>query len=250
MVSHMLLALCIVQWGAVTVLLISAPVLGKVVRTGLERVIGTLAGVGCDVAGVGWGMKAHRFMLHCMWLVQSLCTGDKLPLLCEAAAAAVMRLDQVPNAHATPCTWPRHRRADTQHIARTVPHPAGGLVAYLAALADTTAVYVIFSGLVALVGHVLGGALGYEYSGRLFGITYLIIAPTAFVNGGAHVVVISRVAGVLSGIAVTFLLSCIWFPTPASEQVGWRAVLDYGMTMHAWQCNFSMQLYLFGCVVD
>ena len=51
--------------------------------------------------------------------------------------------------------------------------PAGGVIGFLATLTNRW-VFVIISFLVAFVGHLVGATSGYEYSGKLFTVTYLI----------------------------------------------------------------------------
>jgi hypothetical protein len=69
--------------------------------------------------------------------------------------------------------------------------------------------------------HAAAGAhLGYEYSGKLFAVTYLIVAPAGFKEGSGLFVAVSRAGGILAGILLTLLLSCSWFPRSASAQVG------------------------------
>jgi hypothetical protein len=50
---------------------------------------------------------------------------------------------------------------------------AGGVIGFLATLTNVW-VFVFISFLVALVGHLVGATSGYEYSGKLFTVTYLI----------------------------------------------------------------------------
>ncbi|WIA23389.1 hypothetical protein OEZ85_000148 [Tetradesmus obliquus] len=71
----------------------------------------------------------------------------------------------------------------------------------------------------ALVGLAWGARLGYEYSGKLLSITFLIVAPAGLKEGSGLHVALSRAGGIIVGILLTFLLSCSWFPRSASGQV-------------------------------
>lgn len=44
MYRHLLLLLLLSQWSAITVVIVSAPVVGRVARTGLERILGSILG--------------------------------------------------------------------------------------------------------------------------------------------------------------------------------------------------------------
>jgi hypothetical protein len=51
---------------------------------------------------------------------------------------------------------------------------AGGLLAYLVALANSAVLYSVAAGAVALAAMAAGSSMQLEYSGKLFAITYLI----------------------------------------------------------------------------
>ena len=59
----------------------------------------------------------------------------------------------------------------------TIPR-AGGALALAAIYADSPVVISLFAFATALIGNIAGAKFGKEYSGKLFCVTFLIVAPT------------------------------------------------------------------------
>lgn len=57
------------QWGAITVLLVSYPVVGRTARTGVERALGTIAGTSCQHGDTvaATSCQQQSSLLHCTY---------------------------------------------------------------------------------------------------------------------------------------------------------------------------------------
>jgi hypothetical protein len=104
------------------------------------------------------------------------------------------------------------------------PHThTGALLAYLCSLVNHSVLYSLTAATAAIVGHLLGAALGYEYTGKLLAITFFVVASPAFVHVHTGIYVAgARAIGIITGILWAFIMACVWFPRSASEQVGFR----------------------------
>lgn len=101
----------------------------------------------------------------------------------------------------------------------SAPSP-GGALALAAVYANSTALVCILGFVATLVGYFAGAKYGREYSGKLFPLTFLIVGSAGIVAQNPLPVMVSRIAGILSGIAVMFVLSMVWYPRSASDKVG------------------------------
>jgi len=169
------------------VILVASPLVGCVARTGLERTIGTVLGelICCRDVPLWDPMTCKPVCGLCS---QSLSSG---PL---------------------------------EALAPPLPPPPGGALALAAVYTRSTTVICLLGFLATLLGYFAGAKYGREYSGKLFPLTFLIVGPAGLVAENPVPLCISRIAGILSGILLMFMLSMVFFPRSASDKVGWGGV--------------------------
>ena len=136
-------------WAGITAILISAPVIGKVARTSLERTLGTLL---------------------------------------------------------------------------------GGALALAVAAAASPALFALALPLVAFAGAAGGSALGLEYTGRLFGVTFLVVVSAVLGKPGAapaFAAAAARAGSILLGVLAVMLASVLLWPASLRVYV-WNVAVSSG----------------------
>jgi hypothetical protein len=105
-------------------------------------------------------------------------------------------------------------------IERCIGTVAGGLAALAIALAASPALFAVAMPIVAFLGLALGSALGLDYAGKLFPITFIVVVSAVLGKPG-HVPVLiaagARTAGIVTGVLAVMVTSVLLWPSAASD---------------------------------